>query len=184
MAVAIRLALAFGLFGLYYYGLTAWLPASYVERGWSLTAAGWLLAVLSIGSLTAAFLLPVFSSRIRSRTRFGMLLASALVVAAVAITVTPALAFPAALLAGLANGALFPVLMANPIDMTTRAQDVGYITAVMLGVGYTVAAIAPTGLGAVRDLSGSFTPVLWLIVLTAIALLVVSASFDAMTRRV
>jgi cyanate permease len=72
--------------------------------------------------------------------------------------------------------------MASPVDMTAHAEDAGRVTALMLGVGYTLAAIAPTGLGAVRDLTGSFTPVLWLIVLAAAALLLVNLSFDAIRR--
>jgi CP family cyanate transporter-like MFS transporter len=179
---ALKLALAFGLFGIYYYGLTSWLAASYVERGWSLSSAGSLLGLIGFGSLAAGFVLPAVSQRIRSRTRFGVVLAIGLLVAALAITLTPVLAYPAALLAGVANGALFPVLMASPVDMTAHAEDAGRVTALMLGVGYTLAAIAPTGLGAVRDLTGSFTPVLWLIVLAAAALLLVNLSFDAIRR--
>jgi cyanate permease len=34
----------------------------------------------------------------------------------------------------------------------------------MLGVGYTIGAIAPLVLGAARDLTGTYTTTLWLIV--------------------
>src|SRR5262249_21156202 len=42
--------------------------------------------------------------------------------------------------------------------------EVGAMAAMMLGVGYTVSSLAPVALGGVRDATGSFTAVLWLIV--------------------
>lgn len=180
--LAWRLALLFGLFGVSYYGLTAWLAASYVDRGWSLTAAGALVATLNVGSLMGAILLPIFAQRLGSRTRLATSLALIMLVGITAITVAPGTAFVAAFLTGAANGMLFPVVMAIPVQLTDRIDDVGAITGVMLGLGYTLAAIAPSGLGAVRDLTGSFVPVLGLIVLAAAGTVTLSVSFDAMRR--
>ena len=42
----------------------------------------------------------------------------------------------------------------------------------MLGGGYTIAALAPFGLGAVRDATGSFTASLWVVVATTVGALV------------
>ena len=41
---------------------------------------------------------------------------------------------------------------------------VGALVGMMLGLGYTTAAISPFVLGAVRDLTGSFDAVLWVCV--------------------
>ena len=49
----------------------------------------------------------------------------------------------------------------------------------MLGVGYTIGAIAPLVLGAARDATGSYTTTLWLIVGSGVVLFVLCA---AMTR--
>ena len=49
--LAWRLGGVFGLMAVTYYGLNAWLPDAYVERGWSEGRAGALIAVLNIASL-------------------------------------------------------------------------------------------------------------------------------------
>jgi CP family cyanate transporter-like MFS transporter len=181
--LAWRLALLFGLFGITYYGLSAWLAASYVDRGWSLSAAGALVATLNAGSVSGSIALPMLAQRVGSRTRFGIVLAGILLLATVAIATVPATAFPAAFIGGVANGMLFPVVMAIPVDLTAHVDDLAGITGVMLGVGYTLSALAPSGLGAVRDLTGSFVAVLALIVAAAAALVIVSVAFDAVARR-
>lgn len=52
------------------------------------------------------------------------------------------------------------------------------MTGLMLGAGYSLAALSPFVLGAVRDATGSFTASLWLIVATASALLLVSLALS------
>ena len=47
-----------------YYGINAWLPDSYVERGWSTQSAGSLLAVLNLVAIPAAFVIPWLSDRV------------------------------------------------------------------------------------------------------------------------
>jgi cyanate permease len=48
----------------------------------------------------------------------------------------------------------------------------------MLGLGYTLSASSPLLLGAVRDLSGSFTAVLWLLAGASAALVAVDSSLS------
>src|SRR4051794_40802472 len=44
--LAWRLVITFALLSMTFYGVNSWLPATYVERGWSETSAGALVAVL------------------------------------------------------------------------------------------------------------------------------------------
>jgi cyanate permease len=44
------------------------------------------------------------------------------------------------------------------------------VAGVVLGAGYTIAALAPTLLGALRDMTGSFSSALWSLVAAAVAL--------------
>jgi cyanate permease len=39
----------------------------------------------------------------------------------------------------------------------------------MLGAGYTITAIGPLGLGAIRDITGSYSASLWVLVAVALA---------------
>jgi cyanate permease len=63
--------------------------------------------------------------------------------------------------------------MTLPLDVCAHPEDVGGVVAVMLGVGYVLAAVAPSALGAVRDAAGTFVPVVWL-------LLAATAAFAAL----
>ena len=69
-----------------------------------------------------------------------------------------------AALVGLANGAMFPMVLTLPLDISHRPDRVGAIVGMMLGVGYLIAATSPFTLGAVRDATGSFTGAMWALV--------------------
>ena len=56
---------------------------------------------------------------------------------------------------------MFALVMTLPLDLEERPERVGALVGMMLGVGYTTAAISPFVLGGVRDLTGSFDVVLW-----------------------
>ena len=83
-----------------------------------------------------------------------------------------------ALLLGAAIGPLFPLTMTLPLDAAERPAEVAALAGMMLGVGYTLSALSPLLLGAIRDLSGGFDPVLWTIVGLGAALVVVDFSFS------
>ena len=74
----------------------------------------------------------------------------------------PGIAYAGALLAGIAQGGLFALVMTLPLDFEQTPKRVGALVAMMLGLGYTIGATAPFLLGAVRDATGSFNAVLWL----------------------
>jgi CP family cyanate transporter-like MFS transporter len=74
---------------------------------------------------------------------------------------------------------MFPLVMTLPVDVGKRPADVVSVTGLMLGVGYGIGAIAPLLLGAVRDVTGTYTTTLWLIAGSGAVLLSLCAS---MTR--
>jgi CP family cyanate transporter-like MFS transporter len=45
--------------------------------------------------------------------------------------------------------------------------ETGAVVGLMLGAGYTITAVGPLALGAVRDLTGSFSTSLWVLVAVA-----------------
>jgi MFS transporter, CP family, cyanate transporter len=65
-----------------------------------------------------------------------------------------------------------------PLDAADRPAEVAALAGMMLGVGYTLSATSPLVLGAVRDLSGGFDAVLWVLVGAAAALLALDASLS------
>ena len=53
-----------------YYGLNAWLPDAYAERGWTAGEAGVLLAMMNLTAIPASFLVPWLSDRTGRRSPF------------------------------------------------------------------------------------------------------------------
>ena len=145
-----------------YYGLNAWLPDAYTERGWSDTSAGLLLAMMNLTAIPASFLLPFFSDRTGRRSPFLLGLSGCFITGAVVLVAAPGIAYVGALIAGIAQGGLFAMVMTLPLDFERTPERVGALVAMMLGLGYTIGATAPFLLGAVRDATGSFDSVLWL----------------------
>jgi CP family cyanate transporter-like MFS transporter len=75
-------------------------------------------------------------------------------------------------------GPLFPLTMTLPLDAAERPAEVAALAGMMLGLGYTLSSAGPLVLGAVRDLSGGFDAVLWVLVGAAALLLLVDSSFS------
>ena len=94
------------------------------------------------------------------------------------LALAPGGGFVFAAMAGLALGALFPLVMTLPLDVAHRPAEVGAVAAMMLGLGYSFSGVSPFVLGGVRDLTGSFTAVLWILVAAATVLLVLCSALS------
>ena len=173
-----RLVAAFSLMSFVFYGLNSWLPDSYVERGWSESSAGALLAVFSAVSIPVGFAVAWAADHVG--TRRGWLTASAALQLAtlVGIVLLPSAGWLWAVLLGLSIGPLFPLTMTLPLDAADGPAEVAALAGMMLGVGYVLSSTGPLLRGAVRDLTGGFDAVLWVLVAVAALLLVVDASLS------
>jgi CP family cyanate transporter-like MFS transporter len=151
-----HLAALFAINSICFWGLTAWLPSYYVERGWTAVDAGLLIALMNLAALPATIVVPWLSDRRGVRRPF--LAGSGLVlgVAIGGVLVAPDAAVAWMLLGGIGIGAMFTLTLTLPVDMGERPIDVAGLAAVMLAGGYVVAAASPALLGWVRDLTGSF----------------------------
>jgi CP family cyanate transporter-like MFS transporter len=162
--------LYFGLQSIVYYGLIAWLPDAFQERGWSAASAGALISVLTAASLPAGLVIPWLADRSGSRRGWLVLTSTALAIATIGIAAVPGAGFAWAVLAGVAVGAIFPLALTLPLDVAREPADVGAAAGLMLGVGYCIAALGPLALGAIRDATGSFAACLWVLAGVAVAL--------------
>ena len=174
--VAWHLVAAFFLMSSVFYGLNAWLPDVYVDRGWSESSAGALLAVLNTITIPTGFAVAWVADHWGRRQRWLTAAAALQLVAIVGVIAIPGAAWAWAALLGLAIGPLFPLTMTLPLDVAPRPAEVAAIAAMMLGVGYTLSAASPFLLGVVRDAAGGYAPVLWCLAAAAAALVVVDGS--------
>ena len=153
----------FVLLAVFYYGINTWLPDTYVEHGWSEARAAWLVAALNGTALPWTIIAAWFADRIGSR-RFYLVSGGAISSGAMlGIVLWPDGAFLWVVALGVSAGAMFPLIMTLPLDVADEPAQVGAVAGMMLGVGYGLGAFSPLMLGAIRDLSGSFSAAMWTI---------------------
>ena len=167
----------FGSQSILFYGCITWLASIQEERGWPLAAAGGLIALLTGIGLIATLAVPLFADRFGTR-RSQLALASVLSIAGIlGIALTPGeppgspITIGASALLGLGIGAYFPLALTLPVDVASDSADAASISALMLLIGYLLAAIAPVALGILRDATGNFGAVMWSLVAIAAAML-------------
>jgi CP family cyanate transporter-like MFS transporter len=179
-AVPLRSPLAWHLTGIFainafcFYGLATWLPAFFVERGWDEVAAGGALGVLNAAGLPVGLVVPWLADRVRLRRPMLISAAVVLVVGVLGVQLLPSTGFVWAALVGAALGVIFPMALLLPIGALERPADVTAILALMLGVGYSLSAAAPALLGWVRDVSGTFSVAMWLMLPVALGMVVLT----------
>ena len=158
------LIVVFGLQSIMFYGVVAWLPNIFVERGWAADSAGALVAVFNGVGLLTTIGLPLVADRLGAR-RPQLTLASIVAIAAMTVLIAaPDMAFLWVAILGLALGAVFPLVLTLPLDVATNPAEVGSVAALMLLGGYVLSAVGPVVLGAARDLTGNFSASLILLV--------------------
>ncbi len=175
--LAWQLVAAFFLMSFVFYGLNSWLPDAYVERGWSEGEAGALLAVLNGVTIPCGLVVAWLADRFGSRRLWLGSAAGVQLAGMLGVVLAPGGGFAWAALMGAAIGPLFPLTMTLPLDVSDRPAEVGAVAGMMLGLGYSLSAVGPFALGAVRDATGGFATTLWLIAAAAAALLAMNLSF-------
>jgi CP family cyanate transporter-like MFS transporter len=171
-----RLVAAFFFMSATYYGLNAWLPDVYVERGWSEGKAGALLAVLNATQIVAGLSVAWLADRMWSRRTWMAACSGLGVVSLLGVVLLPGAGFLWAFMLGATIGPLFSLTMALPLDIGRGPAEVAAYTGFMLGAGYSLSAMSPLVLGAIRDASSGFGVVLWVLVGLAAALFAVDSS--------
>jgi CP family cyanate transporter-like MFS transporter len=155
-ARAVVLALIFAFQAVGFAGLIAWVAVIYREHGWSAGDAGLATAIVVLVAVPASILVPALSDG-RDRRRWLAGGAATMAAGMVGIALVPTTgAWLWLTLFALGNGAVFPLAMTLPLDVSGDGVEAAEMMAWTLGLGYLLAGLSPTVVGALRDLSGSF----------------------------
>ena len=178
--IAWLIGVAFGLESALFYGAVSWLTTIYGERGWSAHDAGNLTAVFAGLGIVATVAAPLYAGRLGSRRRQLAGAAVLSLVGAIGVATgsgaSDPFAVPSVVSFGLGIGLFFPLALTLPLDAARSGAEASSLAALMLLAGYFIAAAAPVALGAIRDATGDFAVVGWVLVAVAAGLLVVSLS--------
>lgn len=173
------LALYFGLINCGYMSMVAWLPAYYLQLGWSATQSGSLLAFMTIFQVSAALLMPALAQRqIDRRPLLGIsLVAQALGFTGLVLWPLDAPHLWVALI-GFGLGACFALSLLLTLDHRRDPRQAGQLAAFVQGVGFLINAVSPWLSGWLRELTGSFTSAWWVLIVTVLAMLVLTRVFS------
>ncbi len=164
--------LVFGLQALCFFGLNAWLADALIEGGWPAGRAGAGVALLNVIAIPGVLLVSMLCGRVIGVRPYLALAAAGLVTGAVglAATIGDGTAWAWIAVTSLSLGSLFALAMTLSVASTSAPGEAAALASMQLGVGYSMAAVAPFALGALRDATGSFAAGLW--VVAGIAVLV------------
>lgn len=148
----------FGLINGGYSSIVAWLAPAYQELGWSATASGNLMALLTLSQAVAALLLPYLSRRNQDR-RFWIaltLIMQLLGFAGLAF-IPESLPYFWVVTLGAGLGGCFALLMIVVLDHLADPAHAGQLSALMQGGGFLLAALAPWLLAVFHGVTGHYT---------------------------
>ncbi|MCM2458753.1 CynX/NimT family MFS transporter [Rhizobium sp. CG4] len=153
----------------------AWLPPFFTQLGWSPQAAGNILGALTAAEVVAGIAVSLCVDRSHDRRPALLTALASLLVGMLMLCLAPlALAWPAAIFAGLGIGALFPLSLIVSLDHG-EGSEAGVILGFVQGGGYVLAATLPFVAGILRQNLSDLTPAWWLmsglcVVLASIAI--------------
>ena len=163
-----------GLQSLTYFAPLSWLPTIYREQGIDEAAAGGLLSVFNALGIVTSLAAPVLAARMRDQRGAVTATVALTVTGLVGLLLAPgsgALAW--AVLLGLGQGAALSLALLMIVLRAGDDETAARLSGMAQGVGYTLAAVGPLGVGLLRAVSGGWTvPLLALLAIVAIELLV------------
>jgi CP family cyanate transporter-like MFS transporter len=150
------LAAIFGLQSVCFAAVTNWVAALYHHHGWSLSAAGFTTALVSILVIPGALVIPAISDR--GDRRVWVVVSAAVMTfgmfgLAFAPTAAPWLWI---VTFAVGDGALFPLSLTLPQDLADDERTRAVLTTWTLGLGYALSGMGPLIVGALLDVTGGF----------------------------
>ncbi|MGE8351526.1 MAG: CynX/NimT family MFS transporter [Pseudomonas protegens] len=173
------LALYFGLVNCGYMSMVAWLPAYYLQLGWSATQSGSLLAFMTIFQVTAALLMPALAQRSSDRRPLLGISLTAQAAGFLGLVLWP-LQSPHLWVAliGFGLGACFALSLILTLDHRRDPREAGQLAAFVQGVGFLINAISPWLSGWLRQVTGSFVSAWWVLIIGVLAMLLLTRIFS------
>ncbi|QJW58296.1 putative transporter YycB [Serratia plymuthica] len=173
----------FGLINGGYTSLIAWLPPYYMQLGWQPQASGTLLALMTLGQVIGALLLPAVARAQDRRPLLWLALALQLIGFIGLIYLPQTLPWLWVVIAGLGLGGAFPLCLVLALDHLPHPAAAGRLVAFMQGIGFLLAGVTPYLSGLLRDYSGGFVLDWQIHALLVVALIAITGRFHPRSYR-
>ncbi len=165
--------LFFGLQSTLYYTLVTWLPSLWEAAGFSTVAASTLTTIFVLGGLPASLVVPSIAEKAHGMAVLNALVFGGFFAGAAGLLLTSTnfgLNVVFAVLMGVASGASFSLCIVFFQKRTERASDTARLSGMAQAGGYVLAALGPVGIGFVKDVTHSWTALIYLTLLLTVAI--------------
>ncbi|WP_077305679.1 CynX/NimT family MFS transporter [Terribacillus halophilus] len=160
-----------GLQSLLFYIMLTWLPTILRDQGFSDATSGWLLALMQVCSLPTSFLLPILAGRLTGQRGIVSLIAVCFVISfSGLLTGITWVSVISVLLFGIAGGGVFSLATMFFVLRTQSAQEAAELSGMAQFVGYLLAAVGPTLVGLLHDVTSGWKVPLLLLLTVAVSL--------------
>jgi MFS transporter, CP family, cyanate transporter len=159
--VAWSVTLFFAVQSAGFYATLAWLPSVFHSHGIGTARAGLLLSLSLVVGLIPALTVPSFATRAADQRMFVVAFVSCIALGWLGVILAPTAApYLWVVLLGFGQNAIFPLALTLIVLRGGTITSTAALSTLVQTVGYTVAAVGPLAIGAVHDITGSWTPAL------------------------
>jgi CP family cyanate transporter-like MFS transporter len=157
--VAWAVTLFFAIQSAGFYATLAWLPSVFHSHGYSTAKAGFLLSLSLIVGLAPALTLPSMAARAQHQRAFVIMVVVCIGAGWLGVILAPtSVPYLWVVLLGVGQNAAFPLALTLIVLRAGSVTSTAGLSTLVQSIGYLVAAIGPLAIGAVHDITGSWTP--------------------------
>jgi CP family cyanate transporter-like MFS transporter len=167
-ALAWQVTAFMGLQSLCFYAAAAWLPAVFVSRGADAAAAGWLLSLANGVGIAGSLVAPVVAARLRAQTAVAVAATGVTALGLLGTLLLPGAEIVSMAVFGIGQGAAIGIALTLIVLRAPDGAHASQLSGMAQSMGYLLAASGPFMLGALHDLTDSWTvPLVVLLALLA-----------------
>jgi CP family cyanate transporter-like MFS transporter len=156
--LAWALTLFFALQSAGFYSTLAWLPSLFHSHGASEAEAGALLGVSLVVGIGTSLTVPGLAARAHDQRALVLVFTSCAALGWIGILLAPMAApYVWVVLLGLGQQALFPLALTMIVLRGGTVTSTAGLSTLVQAIGYSLAAFAPLGVGALHGATGSWT---------------------------
>jgi MFS transporter, CP family, cyanate transporter len=162
--VAWSVTLFFAIQSAGFYATLAWLPSVFHSHGASTAHAGLLLSIALVVGLIPALTVPTLAARAHDQRPFVWAFVACIALGWIGVIVAPmSVPYLWVVLLGFGQNAAFPLALTLIVLRGGTVTNTAGLSTLVQTVGYLIAAMAPLAIGAVHDITGSWTPALFVL---------------------
>jgi len=157
---------------LIYYSLITWVPDILLNQGYSESGAGWLLFLMQVALIPVTFVVPMVAEKMKNQIPLAIYTGAAFIIGLCGFNTANTFFYPLwAILLGTAGGCAFSLSMMFFTLRTHSSKEAADLSGMAQSFGYLFAALGPVLVGALYDITHSWTAPIGMLLVVCLILL-------------